>query len=269
MEILEAVGKYFTVKKLSRTFFTTIEHDSLIIDLDNGIFFWNANINPANGKPYSGDGNAFLRLMGEAIDYDENSFTISTFLHRIAKASEEQVTEYIKGGYTGQCDYLRKRGISEKTITRFDIEHTDDRILFPFATGNYLTRLIPPADNTIRYIKPRNLISPVWPMYGFYEYNAKAHIVLFEGVFSVLRFVQSDQGNARQYHSAMGTKFYSAVRQFSSYVNVTVVVDCDEAGTQAMDNLKQYSKWVNVIQPTTMPDQMLTKEIKEFIKTNL
>lgn len=262
MDILEAVERYFTLKRVGRIYYSTYEHDSLIINQLKGTFNWYS-------KGIYGGVEKFFRVMGDndsANEYaKETSFTIADFV-KLTKPKEADTFEEMYG-YSGGCEYLRKRGIVDATAEAWELEHTDDRIIFP--TINHkneravIVRFTDPEVKT-RYKNYGKL--RMWPHPTAYALTLDPDlpIILFEGIFSVLRFWQVD--NSIQAFAALTDDYTFPLSVFANFQKVCIISDADTAGFDAVMRAREIRNDIKFIYPQTMPDEMLNDEIAHTLE---
>ena len=271
MSILDTVGRFFSIKKVSTFYYNTVEHDSLILSVKNDLFYWNSR-NDKNGKRLSGTSADFLRLMGH---YDEADglddvpeYSIDAFI-RDTKQSGKFTFDY-HGGYLGNCPYLISRGLTDQTVEKFRIEHCDERIIFPIFDNQQqrigsINRLH--GDEGTRYNKDVEHVPAIWPEEAFYPLNFRTHIFLFEGLFSPIRWWQFNLIKNAAYYSVLGNNYDRAVNIFSNFMNVYVICDSDATGYKTYQHLTTAHKNVIVVFPDKMPDDMSREEVKATLNS--
>lgn len=158
MGLLEKlIAKDFTVTGVGRWLKTT-EHDSLVIDTDKQIFFWNSRsifgtafdwLTKVKGYSYQ----YAKDLLKEHADYED------TFIHNVRDKKEyvvypKLVDVFYENGLQNDMEYWDKRGISLETVHRFKLGYTGEFYTIPvYQDGLFrnfqLRKDIP--EKTIRY----------------------------------------------------------------------------------------------------------------------
>jgi len=148
----------------------SVEHDSLVIDTEKGIFYWNSEnivgdaliyLTKVRKMPFS-SAREFLR----DFSYSES------FIYNVRTEKEDVVVYpklveifYEEGSSKERRDYLYRRGISDETIDKFRIGWYNDYTMIPFFEDGIFMNFQMRMDN------PRKIIRSYYKM-GSLLYNS-------------------------------------------------------------------------------------------------
>lgn len=269
MNLEQIIAEFYTPVYKSNRYITTLEHDSLIADTVKNVIYWNS-LNKTF-TPYQ-----FLRFHGlddnEIADFDIDISTGLNLNMNIGIDSDYQ--QYLFYGVVdNEFQYFKDRGLASETVDYFKLEVSQQKhaIIIPYiksgvrngAIYRFLTK-----NKQQRYIVYSNEKLSHWPHISFYETTARTAI-LFEGYFSVMRWMQYFRNNNKNIHcySLLNARpTLNKLTPFEKYAKVFYIADSDTPGTLAGLKIKELAKWIKVINPTKMPDEMSDNEIYNLIK---
>ena len=137
MSILETlISKDYTIVNKGSKWATTTEHDSLIIDREKEIFFWNSRNVAGNALTW------LIEIKGLSIpDAKKVLFNVKDYSETVVytiKGQEEDIVVYPKlveifweNGLNNR-EYWYKRLLTDDTINRFQLGYHDGMYLIPF-----------------------------------------------------------------------------------------------------------------------------------------
>lgn len=265
MNLEQLLALFYTPIYKSNRYITTYEHDSLIADTVKNVIYWNS-INKTF-TPIE-----FLKFHG--VDDDEiEAFgleaNIKLNINSIVDLEYQQYLFY--GTVNNSFNYFVERGLNEETVAYFKLEVKSNAIIIPYIVNDKRVGAIyrfMTNNKQRRYVIYSNEKINYWPHISYYETTAKTAL-LFEGYFSVMRWMQYFRNNNKNIHcynllNARPT--LNKLTAFEKYAKVYYIADADNPGILAAQKIKQLASWITCLIPNKMPDEMSTDEMQNVLK---
>src|SRR3990172_5173735 len=216
---------------------TTAEHDSLVIDREKGIFYWNS-------KNVVGDelvwltrikGHSFSEAKKILADYKSYS---ETFVYTIKSDKGEEdiivfpklVSIFWEEGLNNR-EYFYERLLTDDTINRFQLGYHDGFYTIPIFMGGTLRNF------QCRKDKPRKLIRPWYRGVGPLIFNADIlklvdRVIITEGIVDAILLNQL--GFPAVSHNSGSSWMHSLwYDKFNRMKEIVYIADHDKAGLKA------------------------------------
>lgn len=221
-----------------------VEHDSLVIDVQKQLFFWNSR-----GPEFSGDAYAWLTKVKNYSHVQAKEFlrvndsnNLYSFIHNIKDTAEtvvypKLVEIFYENGINAPKDYWYDRGINDSTIHRFQLGFYNEWYTIPFYQDGLF------KDFQLRRDKPRKAVAHYYKNIGRLLFNSDVlrildTVIVTEGPTDCLRLVQ--EGVPAVSHNAGASAWdENWFKYFIHQKNIIVVYDNDNAGREGAKALAE------------------------------
>jgi DNA primase len=241
--LLDLIKEDYTIKGRGQ-FLKTVEHDSLVIDTEKDIFFWNS-------KRISGDAYVWLtRIKGytdkgarEYIKKHSSKAGLQIYTS-ITNERGETTTVYPKlvkllwENGKGHRDYWYKRGVNDSTCDRFQLGYFEGWYTIPIFLDGALVNFQKRRD------EPEKVILPWYRGVGPVLFNSdilsmSSAVIITESPSDVL--LLSQYGYPAVSHTA-GAGYWSPkwTKYFTEQKEIFITYDNDEAGRFGARRVAEY-----------------------------
>jgi DNA primase len=140
----ELISEDFTLTNLDKKYSKTMQHDSLVLDRENDVFYWNSKHIIGNAFTYLTKVRGYNK--SQAIQRLKNSVSGFSFGYEIDKNPEEKVVQYsplveifYEYGKKFRDYWYNKRGYTDGTIAEFKLGYTGTWYTIPiFEHGEFV-----------------------------------------------------------------------------------------------------------------------------------
>ena len=272
LDINKIIGRNFTLIPKG-SYYTTAEHDSLILWQDTNRFSWFSK--GIHGRPED-----WLNLV-EGLNKEEISELIDSeeFSKEFSFDSYEKPPVNYPIGPKIYNEYIKSRNITPEVAKIFGLESWGDNTLIPLYNyyGKRCGSMIRDHSTNFSWLKYRKIaddeICNLWP-YWLLEKTHTKPVILFEGAWSVMRYYQVASQHIVPV-ALLGTSANKRTIELLTGVDdVFIVLDNDKnkSGLSVKDCLEGYkdfnNKWTFVL-PDKYPDEMSEAEIYRLLRAIL
>lgn len=232
LSVLESmVEEDFGLTLTGNRWASAIDHDSLVVDREKQIFFWNS-------EDIVGDEYVYLTRVrhynhNDAKEYLRNHNATTTFIHEVKNKEEYVVYPALVKVFHNNLlnedrDYFYRRTINDETISKFQLGYYDGYYMIPVYQDGLLKQF------QMRRDLPTKEIHGYYKNAGAFLFNSEVlkytdEIVIVEGVTSCLVL---NQNNIRAVSYTSGAEGF--MREWFPYFlhqrKIYLVYDNDSAG---------------------------------------
>lgn len=239
MTLLEQLlSEDFTLTDLDGKYSRTIQHDSLVYDRENDLFYWNSQGIKGNAFWYlvkvrgmSGNGaKEYLAKHGQNIIYKEKIIPNEDHVDDSPIVQARLVNLFYEAGKNHREYWHDVRGYTDDTVTRFKLGYTGEWYTIPFFVDSYFKnfqarKLLPDGSKRIK-----NWYKGVGPLpFNFSVLKFTDWIVITEGPVDAIMLRQNSipavsHNAGSDYWNEEWNQYFSHIKKFF------IVYDNDTAG---------------------------------------
>lgn len=162
--------------------------------------------------------------------------------------------------------YLKARGVSNESVSYYNIVALKDAVLFPcydlkLELQAVLLRFKHQNIHGAKYIA-RGKKPPIYPLHKVYDYPTHATMIVTEGVFGAIRMRQLGYNSIALLGSSVSTE---TVRWLKRYTQLVLFLDYDRAGLLATLKIKDEIPTATTISGHSVEADNITKNLLDYL----